>query len=52
MIFKLLTALASASLAFAATPAGFQPATNTELIVSYNGQPQQNGIVAIKECEF
>lgn len=50
MLYKFLAVLASATLASAATPAGFQPASNTELIVSYNGQTQQNGVVAVKEC--
>lgn len=52
MLYNLLALLASATLASAATPAGFQPASNTELVVSFNGQTQQNGVVAVRDCTF
>ncbi|KAG8159211.1 hypothetical protein KVR01_010872 [Diaporthe batatas] len=49
MLCKSLTALAAASLASAATPSGFEPASTTELIVTYNGVQAQSGSVVARD---
>jgi hypothetical protein len=49
MLCKSITALAAASLASAATPSGFEPASTTELIVTYNGVQAQSGSVVARD---
>lgn len=51
MLYNLLAALAAASLASAATPAGFTPGSNTQLLVTYNGQTALNGAVEAQAGE-
>lgn len=45
MLYNILTALAAASLALAATPTSFTPGSTTPLVVSYNGRTALNGEV-------
>lgn len=51
MLFNLLAVLAAASFASAATPAGFTPGSNTQLVVTYNGQAALNGAVQAQTGE-
>jgi hypothetical protein len=49
MLFKSVVVLAAASMSLAATPQGFQPASETPLMVSFNGIDASGGKQVAKE---
>lgn len=49
MLFKSVFALAAASVALAATPQGFSPATESPLMVSFSGIDASGGKQVAKE---
>lgn len=51
MLYQSFVVLAVAGLASAATPAGFQPGSTTDLIVAYTGGVALNGAVEAQTGE-
>ena len=51
MLSTTFTVLAAAAFVLAKTPAGFEPAVTTDLIVDFRNLAAMNGAVVAKECE-
>jgi phosphatidylethanolamine-binding protein len=49
---SLVALAASAALVAAATPAGFQPAAQNPLIISYGGIAAMDGVNLPKQCKY